>query len=254
MEVRATILCFSHGIKILVETMYDLAIIGGGPGGYVTAIRGAQQGLKTLLVERDVLGGTCLNRGCISTKCFIHDTKILQAAKNSPILTGGNTLAIDPVKMVARKRQVVESAIAGLRKIIKSHGIEVVQGLGKLVVPGTVQVRQLDGSMRQYNARHIVLATGSRPAALPFVDVDGYYIQTTDEALDSEDIPERLVIIGGGVIGIEMACIYRTLGSKITILELLPDVIHNEEVEIRRAMRILMVQQGIQINLKATVK
>lgn len=234
--------------------MYDLAIIGGGPGGYVAAIRGAQQGLKVLLVEKDSLGGTCLNRGCISTKCFIHDAKILQAAKTSSVLTGGNTLSIDPVKMVARKRQVVGIAVAGLWKIIKSHGIEVMQGRGELMAPGRVNVGRTDGSIRQYNSRHIVLATGSQPSVLPFIDVDGHYIQTTDEALDSEDIPERLVIIGGGVIGLEMACIYRTLGSKVIILELLPDIIINEEMEIRRAMRILMEQHGIRISLKATVK
>lgn len=234
--------------------MYDLAVIGGGPGGYVAAIRGAQNGLKVILVEKDSLGGACLNRGCISTKCFIYDVKLLEAARTSQVLTGAEALSIDLVKMVTRKRQVVKTLVSGLGKIIQSHGIDVAQGLGELIAPGRVGVCQDDGSTKEYQARHVILATGSRPAVLPFIEVDGHCVQTTDEALDSEDLPGKLIVIGGGVIGVEMATIYRTLGSEVTILELLPDILTAEDEEIRRAMRMLMEQRGVKIHLNAKVK
>lgn len=234
--------------------MYDLAIIGGGPGGYVAAIRGAQHGLKVLLVEKDSLGGTCLNRGCISTKCFIHDAKILEAAKTSQVMMGIGTLSIDLGKMVARKRQVVKTLVSGLGKIMDDYEIDVDQGVGELIAPGRIRVGPSGESTKEYGVKHIILATGSEPAVPAFIEVDGHYVQTTDEALDSEDIPEKLVIIGGGVIGLEMACIYRILGCEVTILEMLSDIIINEETEIRRAMRILMEQRGVKINLNAKVK
>lgn len=239
---------------MLGEPMYDLAIIGGGPGGYVAAIRGAQHGLKVLLVEKDALGGTCLNRGCIPTKCFIHDTRLLEAARNSQAMKGTGALSIDIGKMVSRKRQVVDVAVSGVEKIIQSHGIDMARGKGELIAPGRIRIHRAEGSVREYEARHIILATGSRPGVPPFIDVDGHYVQTTDEALDTEDIPGKLIIIGGGVIGLEMATIYRTLGSEVTILEMLPDIIMTEDADIRKAMRMLLEQRGIKVNLKTAVK
>ena len=234
--------------------MYDLAVIGGGPGGYVAAIRGAQRGLNVLLVEKDSLGGTCINRGCIPTKCFFYDTNTLEAAKMSQVITGAEALSIDPSKMVARKGQVVKTFVSGLERIIKSYGIEVAQGLGELIAPGRIKVARADGLSDEYQSRHVILATGSKPAVPGFIEVDGHNIQTTDEALDSDDIPGKLIIIGGGVIGVEMAGIYRTLGCEVTILELLPDILTTEDVEIRRAMRRLLEQRGVRVHLKAKVK
>ena len=121
--------------------MYDLAIIGGGPGGYVAAIKGAQHGLKVLLVEKDDLGGTCLNRGCVPTKSFVYDSKLLKAAQTSPVLKGAKSLTIDPIKMVARKRKVVKGLVNGLKKIIQSNGIDIAYGKGRLAVPGKIRVR-----------------------------------------------------------------------------------------------------------------
>jgi dihydrolipoamide dehydrogenase len=234
--------------------MYDLAVIGGGPGGYVAAIRGAQQGLKVMLVEKDTLGGTCMNRGCIPTKCFFYDTNTLEAAKTSQVITGAGALSIDPSKMVARKRHVVNTLVMGLEKIMKSYGIQLVQGFGELIAPGRAMVRRSNGLNEEYQSRHIILATGSKPALPDFIEVDGHYIQTTDEALDSDDIPRRLIVIGGGVIGVEMTGIYRTLGCEVTVLELLPDILYTEDVEIRRAMRRLFEHRGVKVHLKAKVK
>jgi dihydrolipoamide dehydrogenase len=234
--------------------MYDLAVIGGGPGGYVAAISGAQHGLKTLLVEKDSLGGTCLNRGCVPTKCFVYDTKLLHAAKSSPLLKGVETLAMDVAKMVARKRGVVKTLVGGLGGIMKSNGIEVVQGLGELMGPGRLKVSRAGGKVEEIQAKNIILATGSRPARLPFIQVDGRLVQTTDEALDTESAPTTIVIIGGGVIGVEMASIYLNLGSAVTILEMLPDILATEDEDVRKTVKGLLEKRGAKILLKAKAK
>jgi dihydrolipoamide dehydrogenase len=194
--------------------MYDLAVIGGGPGGYVAAICGAREGLKTLLVEKDAVGGTCLNRGCIPTKRFVHDAELFQEARSSPILKGTETLSVDVPGMVARKRGVVRSLVTGLGSILRGHGIEVVRGAGELTSSGMLTVTRPDGTSLEYRSAHVIVATGPRPASLPFARVDGRLVQTTDDALDDDRIPGRIVILGGGVIGVEMASIYLNLGVK----------------------------------------
>ncbi|MBW1802164.1 MAG: FAD-dependent oxidoreductase, partial [Deltaproteobacteria bacterium] len=224
--------------------MYDLAVIGGGPGGYVAAIRGAQMGLKVILVEKDALGGTCLNRGCIPTKCFIYDTKLFEAVKSSPVMNGADALSMDMGKAVSRKKRVVKTLVGGVGAILKSHGIEVAAGRGILTAPGHVQIAYADGSANEVQAKNVIIATGSRPTVLPFIDVDGQSVQTTDDALDTESIPQRLVIIGGGVIGMEMATIYLNLGCHVTILELLPDILMTEDADIRKSMRKLLDQRA----------
>ncbi|UCF90127.1 MAG: dihydrolipoyl dehydrogenase [Desulfobacterales bacterium] len=234
--------------------MHDLAIIGGGPGGYVAAIKGAQRGLKVLLVEKDALGGTCLNRGCVPTKSFVYDAKLLQAARTSPVLRGAAALTIDPVQMVARKRKVVKTLVEGLGKIIRSHGIDIARGKGQLTAPGQVRVHPHEGPAKAYQARHIILASGSKPAVPAFIDVDGQFVQTTDEALEAEDVPANLIIIGGGVIGMEMAGIYLNLGATVTIVEMLPDILLTEDQEIREMMRRLLAQRGAAFYLQAQAK
>jgi dihydrolipoamide dehydrogenase len=234
--------------------MYDLAIIGGGPGGYVAAIRGAQQGLNVLLIEKDTVGGTCLNKGCVPTKSFFYDSKLFNSARTSPVLRGAENLSFDAVKMVQRKQRLVARLGTGLEKAIKSNGIEIVQGIGELVSAGHVRIAQADGSTRTCRAGHIILATGSGPFIPPFIEVDGHHVQTTDEALDTEDIPNRLIIIGGGVVGLEMAAIYLNLGSQVTILELLSDIIITEDQEIRQVMRRLLDQRGAFLHLNTSVQ
>jgi dihydrolipoamide dehydrogenase len=233
---------------------YDLAVIGGGPGGYAAAIRGAQHGLKVLLVEKDTLGGTCLNRGCIPTKCFVYDSKLLKAAKISTVLTGNDSLAVDPLKMITRKRSVVKTMVDGLAGILRSNGIEIIQGRGTLLGPGKLQVQPAGGPARIYKARNIILANGSKPARLPFIGVDGHFVQTTDEALDAEDLPRDLIIIGGGVIGVEMATIFLNLGVQVALIELLPDILNTEDREVRNAMRRLLSVGGATLHLNAKAK
>lgn len=234
--------------------MIDLVVIGGGPGGYVAAIRGAQKGLSVALVEKDMLGGTCLNRGCIPTKSLVYDSKLFKAAKSAAILGGSEGLYVDAAKLLARKRQVVSTMVNGLEKIVKSQGVDIIQGTGVLAAPGRVQVTPEESSPLSLEARNVILAMGSRPAVPPFIDVDGITVQTTDQALDSEDIPKDVVIIGGGVIGIEMATIYSNLGAKVTIVEMLPDILTTEDQDVRRFLKQLLMQNGAQIHLKARVK
>ena len=234
--------------------MYDLAVIGGGPGGYVAAICGARKGLKTLLIEKDALGGTCLNRGCVPTKCFVYDTKLLHSARSSSVLKGAGSLSMDIAKMAARKRGVVKTMVSGLGSIMKSHGIQVIQGAGELTGPGKVKVTRADSKVEDVQAGNVILATGSKPALLPFIQVDGRLVQTTDEALDSEEIPKRIVIIGGGVIGVEMATIYLNLGCEVAILELLPEILMTEDEEVRRAMKTLLEKRGTGLHLKAKAR
>jgi dihydrolipoamide dehydrogenase len=234
--------------------MFDLAIIGGGPGGYTAAIKGAQKGLKVLLIEKDTLGGTCLNRGCVPTKCFINDSRLLHSAKKSSVLTGVDKIGIDIRKMVSRKTEVIKRLTIGLKAILASHNIEIVESKGELVAPGKIKTRCDDNSPKEYDARHVILATGSKPAIPGFIEVDGHFIQTTDQALDPEEVPDKLVIIGAGVIGIEMASIFGALGSEVTVLEMLSDIIIHEDEEIRKALRLLMKQRGMKIHLNAKVK
>ena len=234
--------------------MFDLIIIGGGPGGYTAAIRGAQQGLQVLIVEKDTLGGTCLNRGCIPTKSYVSDSKMLETARKAEFLTGTDQLGFDLERMVARKRRVVKTMVNGLKAIFKSHNIEMIQGKGSLLAPGLVLVTSKDGTTKEFQSQNVIIAGGSKPAVPPFIKVDGQVVQTTDQALDPESVPERIVIIGGGVIGMEMATIYHRLGSKVSILELLPDILITEDAEIRTLMRKLIEKSGIELHLKAGVK
>ncbi len=234
--------------------MFDLIIIGGGPGGYVAAIHAAKQGLRVLLIEKDRLGGTCLNRGCIPTKCFFYDSKLFKEAKTSPVLKARQNLTIDPIKMVARKRGVVNKLISGLEQILHSHDIEIIQGSGELIAPNRVRVAVRDGSTRSYTARNIILATGSRPAVPSFLEIDGKVVQTTDHILDAEDIPHKLLIIGGGVIGMEMAAIYLNLGSEVIILEMLPDILMAEDREVRQTLLKRLRQRGATLYLNANAK
>ena len=235
------------------ETAYDLAVIGGGPGGYHAAIQAAQQGMRVLVVEKDKLGGTCLNRGCIPTKAFIHDTRLLAAARASAVLTGQEGLAIDLSRMVARKNKVVAANVGGLEAIFRSRSIDVTRGSGKLIGPGQIRIRSTEGASETRSARNIVLATGSRPAVPGFIPVDGKVVQTTDQALDTESVPQKLAVIGGGVIAMEFASIFNALGSQVTVIEMLPDILSTEDEELRTLLKRSLKRLKVAIHCSARV-
>lgn len=234
--------------------MYDIAIIGGGPGGYVAAIRAAQHGMKVLLIEKDAVGGTCLNRGCIPTKTLIYDSKLFHAACTSPFMKGSKNLSVDNQLLISRKRKVVDTLVKGLHSVIQSHGIDIAPGTGELIDGDRINVLGADGVSTTHGARNIILATGSRPSIPGFIDVNGRNIQTTDQALDDAVIPSKIVIIGGGVIGIEMATIYLNLGAQVTIIELLEDILAGEDADIRQATRRFLKSRNATLFLKAKAR
>ncbi len=235
--------------------MYDLAVIGGGPGGYVAAIRGAQAGLKTALIEKRTLGGTCLNTGCIPTKCLYYDVQLYNNAKNLESLSGREGLELDLKALVYRKRRVVESLVGGVTSLLKSRKVDVYSGTGKLLKPGTIVVDEdLEAGRRTLEASSVILATGSKPAVPSFIHIDGEFVQTTDQALDSTRVPKRVVVIGGGVIGMEMANIYRKIDSNVTVVEMLPDILGTEDKDIRSIMAREVQKTGIALQLGASVQ
>ncbi len=233
---------------------YDIAIIGGGPGGYVAAIRAAQRGAKTLLIEKDVLGGTCLNRGCIPTKTLLKSVKALKELKKYKELaiTGINLseVGIDLGKLQQRKKRVVNRLTTGVAGLLKTHGVAVVSGQAVMnEEPGVIQVAQ-----DTYRAQHVIIATGSQPRLLPLPGIDSPSVLTSDELLALESVPATLVILGGGVIGLEFAFIFRELGADVTIVEmeerLLPAF--DEEIAVEAAR--MLKSTGITLYLGAKAK
>jgi dihydrolipoamide dehydrogenase len=233
--------------------MYDLAIIGAGPGGYVAAISAARHSMKVLLIEKERAGGTCLHRGCIPTKSLHYDAKLFHAARTSTVLKGNGALAVDPAAMLARKRQVVSSLCAGLENTIRSHGVSLAAGTAELISPRRIRIAPAGAAPYMVDAGRVIIATGSQPSVPAAIQVDGHRVQTTDQALDCEEIPQRVAIIGGGAIGLEMAAIYLNLGCEVRIVELLPDILATEDADIRKAMRQLLLQRGAALHLQSQV-
>jgi dihydrolipoamide dehydrogenase len=234
-------------------SVFDVAVIGGGPGGYVAAIRAVQQGMKVLLTEEVKLGGTCLNLGCIPTKCFLSDVEKLENVKKSRVIVGSGSLRIDVKRMQERKNNTVKMLMARLESLLKGYGIKVVLGHGEIVNPKTLRVKNREGKAEDYECRNIIIATGAEVSAPPFIKIDGKRVITSDEALGLDEIPNSIIIIGGGVIGVEFATIFKGLGSKVSILEMLPDIIMKEDQEVREGLRKILERDGIQISVDSKV-
>jgi len=229
-----------------METYHDIAVIGAGPGGYVAAIRAAQMGARVLVIEKGPLGGTCLNRGCIPTKAFLSDVKPFHKIKMSPVYRGSERLSLDIKKMVGRKNQVVETMTKGVAALFKSNGVTWAQGTGGFVDSRTIGVLHGD-RQTTYRANNIIIATGSTVATIPTVSLDGRKVLSSNEIFDIPTVPEEMVIIGGGVIGVEFATIFNALGTRVTIVEMLPTIISTEDDEVIRGLRVLLQGQGITV-------
>ncbi|MCD5417807.1 dihydrolipoyl dehydrogenase [Candidatus Bipolaricaulota bacterium] len=233
--------------------MFDVAIIGAGPGGYVTAIRTAQLGFKTVVIEEGELGGVCLNRGCIPTKALCAATELLHEidrAAEIGIHTG--KIELDLHRLAAWKEEVVTSLVTGIKLLFKSHGVALVNGRGRLVGHGRIAVTNND----EIAAERIVLAAGSAPLEIPNFSFADDNIWSSDDALRLTEIPNHLVVIGGGVIGLELATVYRRLGSEITVVEMMPDILPGIEID-RRALSVLkraLTAQGITIHTNTAAK
>jgi dihydrolipoamide dehydrogenase len=231
---------------------FDVIVIGGGPGGYVAAIRAAQLGAKVLLIEKDELGGTCLHRGCIPTKAMLSDAKLYDHVKSSSVFkTEG--LRVDMKELLLRKNEVVKRLAAGVQFLIKDNGISFSQGMAKFLDAKTIEVESQKGK-EQFKGQKIIIATGSVSAQIPNVPIDGKTILTSTEMLNLSSIPKDLLIIGGGVIGVEFACLFNGLGSKVTVIEMLPEIISTEDGEVIRGLATLLKKRKIEIHTETRVK
>jgi len=226
---------------------YDIVVLGGGSGGYACALRAAELGMRVALIERDRVGGTCLHRGCIPTKALLHAAEIADQSKESA--TFGIKTSYDGVDMPglhSYKNGVVDRLWKGLQSTIASRKIETIIGDGRLVSPTKVAVGD-----DIYEGRHIVLATGSQPRSLPGLEIDGYRVITSDDALTLDRVPGSVVILGGGVIGVEFASIWRSFGAEVTIVEMLPHLLPTEEESSSRQLERAFRKRGIGSELGA---
>ncbi len=226
---------------------FDLAIIGGGPGGYVAALRGAQLKQKVVLFEKDRVGGTCMNRGCIPAKFLLHQTKVFKETKENTFLDGPvDALTCNWGRVQEQRKKIVERFVRGIEFLLKKNGIQLVRGDARLLKERQIEVQGED-NRDIYEARRIILATGSKPASLPFLQPDGDKIITSKEGLELTDIPDDLVIVGAGAIGLEMGAIYRRLGSRVTILEIMPDILPGSDRDMAKRLERILTSQGLNI-------
>ena len=245
----------------MAEQSFDVIIIGSGPGGYVTAIRAAQLGFKTAIVERDYLGGICLNWGCIPTKALLRSAEVfhmLQHAKDYGL--SAEKVTYDPKAVVERSRKVAGRLNAGVTFLMKKNKITVIWGDAALEAGGKVRVSTSKSEAPKgalgtgtYQAKHIIVATGARPRALPGIEPDKKLVWTYFEAMVPAAIPKSLLVIGSGAIGIEFASFYRTLGAEVTVVEVLPQILPVEDAEIAAFARKQFEKQGMKIMTGAKV-
>ena len=230
-------------------TLYDTAVLGGGPGGYEAAIRSAQYGLKTVLIEAAELGGTCLNRGCIPTKALLQSALVYEAAKGASSF-GVSTGAVgyDYSKFAERKNAIIKRLRSGIEALERAHGVEIVRGFG--VLSGTNSV-DVDG--REIRARNIILATGSEPSRPPIPGIDGDGVITSDEALSMTELPASIIIIGGGVIGMEFATLFATLGKPVTVIEMMPSILPGVDADITAQLSGNLSAKGVRVLTDAKV-
>jgi dihydrolipoamide dehydrogenase len=239
----------------MADTNFDIIIIGSGPGGYVTAIRAAQLGFKTAIVERDYLGGICLNWGCIPTKALLRSAEIfhyMQHAKDYGLSAGNVTF--DPAAVVKRSRSVSKRLNDGVGFLMKKNKVSVIWGEALIEAPGKVAVKASKSEAPKgalgpdtYQAKHIIIATGARPRVLPGLEPDKKLVWTYFEAMVPDKIPGKLLVVGSGAIGIEFASFFRTLGSEVTVVEVLPQILPVEDAEIAAFARKQFEKQGIKI-------
>jgi dihydrolipoamide dehydrogenase len=235
---------------------YDLIVIGAGPGGYVAAIRAAQLGMKAAVVDsRATLGGTCLNIGCIPSKALLDSSELFAVSRSTLGKHGIKVgeVALDLPTLMSRKDQVVKGLVDGVAYLFKKHKIDRHQGTGRLSDPGQVAVKGADGKTAVLGAKAILLATGSEPAVLPSLPFDGTSIVGSTEALAFERVPQHLIVIGAGYIGLELGSVWARLGAKVTVLEFLPRILAVVDAEIVGLVERALVKQGLTFNLDTRV-
>jgi dihydrolipoamide dehydrogenase len=242
-------------------TSFDVAVIGAGPGGYVCAFRAAQLGLKVALVEkRATLGGTCLNVGCIPSKALLHSSEHYAFAREHAAAHGIKLdhVTLDLPRMLKRKDEVVAKNTGGLTLLAKARKVTVVTGTAAFVSPTEIEVTpdpklQTSTATSRLQARHFVIATGSAPVELPFLKFDGQTVVSSDHAIAFSEVPKKLVVVGGGVIGVELGSVWSRLGADVTVVEFLPKIIATYDDDVVRQFTRLMQKQGLKIEVNAKV-
>ncbi len=231
---------------------YDVVVIGGGPGGYVAAIKAAQLGFKTACVEkRGALGGTCLNVGCIPSKALLHSSELYEDATNGMAKHGViiNGVELDLAAMLGHKSKVVRELTQGIEFLFKKNKVTYVKGHGRLAGPGRVQVGLTDGGTQELEAKHVIIATGSDVMPLPGVTIDEKRVVSSTGALDLERVPQRLLVVGGGYIGLEMGTVWRRLGSEVTVVEFLDRITPGMDGEVSKQFQRILEKQGFAFRL-----
>jgi dihydrolipoamide dehydrogenase len=239
----------------MADTSFDIVIIGTGPGGYVGAIRAAQLGIKTAVVEREHLGGICLNWGCIPTKALLRTAEVYETMKHAAdygLKVEG--LSYDPKKVIERSRAVARQLNGGVGHLLRKNKVPVFDGYGKLNGRGKVLVEKQGAAPVELTAKHVILATGARARSLPGLEPDGRLIWTYKEAMVPDVMPKSLLVVGSGAIGIEFASFYRSLGAEVTVVEIVDRVLPAEDAEISAFARKSFEKQGIKIHTSAAVK
>ncbi len=232
-----------------------IAIIGGGPGGYVAAVKAARLGAQVVLVEKEYIGGTCLNTGCIPTKVLLHSTDIYHQLMNE---AGSLGLEMDNLKvnwkeLLVRKELVATQLVEGVKNLLRVGGIEVVEGVARFISEKSLQVDLEGGGSKRIDFDRAIVATGSKPVVIPIPGHDLEGVITSREAMSLEEIPKSLCIIGGGVIGVEFANIYSNLGTEVTIIEMLPGLVANMDGEIVQSLEDALVESGVKIHKSTKV-
>ncbi len=246
-------------------SIYDVAVIGSGPGGYVAAIRCAQLGMKTAIIEKySTLGGTCLNVGCIPSKALLDSSHHYEHATKHFADHGieiPGDVKINLEKMIARKQAVVDQTTGGIDFLMKKNNIDVFEGLGSFKDATHINIAKADGKVETIEAKNTIIATGSKPSTLPFIKLDKKRVITSTEALKLKEVPKHMVIIGGGVIGLELGQVYRRLGAEVSVVEFMDRIIPGMDKALSRELQKVMKKQGFKFytshkvtNVKATAK
>jgi dihydrolipoamide dehydrogenase len=231
---------------------YDVIIIGGGPGGYVCAIRAAQRGLRVACVEgRGSLGGTCLNVGCIPSKALLHSSELVHEAQGNFARMGivAESVSVDIPQMMKYKDETIEANTKGIEYLFKKNKVDYIRGWGEIEAPGRVRVGE-----DVHETTHVVIATGSEPAALPGVEIDEERVVTSTGALSLAEVPKRMVVIGAGVIGLELGSVWSRLGAEVSVIEYLEEITPGQDAEVQAAFQKILTKQGLSFTLGAAVQ
>jgi dihydrolipoamide dehydrogenase len=239
----------------MADKQFDLTVIGSGPGGYVAAIRAAQLGLSVALIERDKLGGICLNWGCIPSKALLKSAEMYQSFKKAEEFGFSyKDLSVDFGKIIKRSRDVADRISKGVEFLMKKNKIEVIKGTARLTGKNNIEVNKEGGGVEKIKTKYTILASGARPRSIPGVTIDRKKIITSTEAMTLPQIPKSLLVIGGGAIGVEFAYFYNTFGTKVSIIEMLPSLLPREDKEITKTLESSLKKQGIEILTNAKVE